>query len=261
MTSLPNLRPGAASQFQRGNSTGCLFLHGFMASPSEVGWAGDYLHKTYGYTVFVPRLAGHGVDPAHMNRMRWQDWYAQAQDSYHILQAQCERVIVIGHSMGGLLALLLAATQPVAGVVSVATPITAPSSRMRRARLLSWFKPYNQNPPSDALQTAIHAEQTRRGDPKIGRVHYVAWATRAVYELYLLMEIMPEYLPQITAPLLLLTADHDGTVVKGDEQFIAQHVKSTHIEQCSVTQGGHIMFQDVGREEAFRLLGEFIQRL
>ena len=114
---------GAEPQFYRGNQIGCLVLHGFMASPNEVGWMGQHLAEE-GYTVYVPRLTGHGINPEHMTRMRWQDWYGQVLDSYHILRQQCEQVYIIGHSMGALLALLLAADDrlTVDGVIVAAAP-------------------------------------------------------------------------------------------------------------------------------------------
>nr|MCU0514853.1 alpha/beta fold hydrolase [Anaerolineae bacterium] len=148
---LPRLRPGAAPRFHRGDSTGCLVLHGFMASPAEVGWLSDYLAQKHHFTVYTPRLMGHGLAPEHMARMRWQDWYAQALDGYHLLRAQCATVYVVGHSMGGLLALLLAGAEAVEAVVCAAAPLTPPSRRMPYAHWLRLVLPYTQHPTAADL--------------------------------------------------------------------------------------------------------------
>src|SRR5690606_32782666 len=134
-----NLMYGAEPQFYRGNHIGCLVVHGFMASPAEVVWVGQHLAEQ-GYTVYVPRLTGHGIDPTHMQRMIWQDWYAQVLDAYHILRQQCDVVVAIGHSMGGLLSLLLASDHPLDALVVCATPINLGENRLtlRHADLLHY---------------------------------------------------------------------------------------------------------------------------
>ncbi|MGB1288267.1 MAG: alpha/beta hydrolase, partial [Aggregatilineales bacterium] len=178
---LPEIMPGAGAQFHPGNTIGCLLIHGYMASPGEVGWMGAYLAEQ-GYTVSVPRLPGHGIDPTHMPRMRWQDWYAHILDMYDVLAAQCERVYVIGHSMGGMLATLLASQRQVAGLVIADTPFILNDARMQYAKPISVIKPYMDFPTGDDLQHTILTEQKKRGEALTGRVNYSKWATRAVHE-------------------------------------------------------------------------------
>src|SRR4030095_16396304 len=96
------IMPGAEPYFHRGGKVGCLCLHGFTASPAEVKWFAQHL-AAEGYTVYAPRLAGHGTRPQDLARTRWTDWYASASDGYHLLRQQCEKVFVCGMSMGGLL--------------------------------------------------------------------------------------------------------------------------------------------------------------
>jgi carboxylesterase len=262
MANLPRLLPGAEPQFYRGNEIGCLVLHGFMAAPSEVKWLAAYLAQTHGYTVYAPRLTGHGVDPTHMLRMRWQDWYAQALDGYHLLRAQCEQVYVIGHSMGGLLALRLAAALPVAGVIVAGAPLTIPNRLMYISLPLSLILRYTFHPPGEPLESQIIAEQTRRGEPAIGRTHYRYWASRAVYELYQLIQTAPPYVAQIRVPLLLVYAEFDDTVNWGDHILLRHHARGTEwIEEHILKAGAHVIFQDVARAEAFQTVGDFIQRV
>jgi carboxylesterase len=261
MDTLPVYRPGAEPRFSRGNEIGCLVLHGFMASPSEVGWLSDHIAQECGYTVYTPRLTGHGVNPQDMNRMRWQDWYLQALDAYNLMRALCDRVYIIGHSMGGLLGLLIAAQYPVDGLVAAAAPLTVPEARMKHTPWLSYLRPYLPRPNGQRLHEIIVAEQLRRGEPTIGRVHYDRWATRAVYELYQLILLTRPYVPDVTAPLLLLYAAADDTVNVDDDFTLQTEVGSRHVERCRVKQGHHILFQDEGRDEAFACVTDFLQRM
>lgn len=260
--STPQLLPGAQPRFHRGNGIGCLVVHGFMASPAEVGWLGDHLAQEAGYTVYVPRLPGHGMDARHMRRMRWQDWLGQVLDGYQLLAQQCDKVYIAGHSMGGLLALMLAAQQPQAlgGVIVAASPIVPPAPIMRWTRWLSLVRPYSYHPSEDDLNATILAEQDARDEETVGRVHYARWSSRAVYELYLLIGETEQILPQVTAPLLLLYAEQDITAAAHNAERIAQSVSSEQVETVLIDEGAHIMFQDVGREVAFDAVAAFIAK-
>ncbi|MGJ3239604.1 MAG: alpha/beta hydrolase [Anaerolineae bacterium] len=262
MADLPQLNQGAEPRFYRGGDVGCLVVHGFMASPAEVAWAGDYLAQQ-GYTVYVPRLTGHGINPRHMRRMRWQDWYAQVLDSYHILRQQCQRVVVIGHSMGGLLALLLASEHPLDALVVSASPfmLGARNTSVRYARWLDYLMPYTIHESEPELNAQIVAEQRQRGEPITSRVHYRRWSSRAVHQFYLLEQSVQAHITRVSAPLLLLYAEQDSTGTPEDAQQIARAVRSTHIETYLLDAGGHIIFQDRGRGEAFAALVDFIARI
>jgi carboxylesterase len=262
MTKIPKLIRGAEPQFYHGGSVGCLISHGFMASPAEVGWLGQYLAER-GHTVYVPRLTGHGIDPLHMRRMRWQDWYGQVLDVYHILRQQCEQVILMGHSMGALLSIILAANEPVDGLVVTAAPISLreKSLSLRLARYLKVFLPYTMHPSEKELNAEIEAEQVKRGEAVLSRVHYAKWSTRAVHEFGLAEKIAREHLPKISTPLLLLYAEGDETGTVSDMELIASTVRSKVLEKHVLKDGAHIIFQDAGREEAFRVVSDFVSRI
>ena len=262
MTKIPKLIQGAKPQFYPGNHIGCLVTHGFMASPNEVEWAGHHLAKQ-GYTVYIPRLTGHGINPAHMKRMRWQDWYAQVLDGYHILLQQCDTIIAVGHSMGGLLSLLLAADNPVDALAVCASPLTLSESRLatRYARYLSGILPYTHHSSEPELNAGILAEQKKRGEKIIGRVHYQKWSTRAVHEFYMLEKAVQANLASVTAPLLLLYAEQDTTGSPEQAELIARAVRSKQLETHYLKEGAHIIFQDKGRDEAFAVLADFVSRI
>lgn len=260
MQELPKLLPGAAPQFYRGNQTGVLVVHGFMAAPPEVAWAGMHLAEQ-GYTVYVPRLTGHGIDPRHMERMRWQDWYGHVLDGYHILRQQCDRVFVMGHSMGGLLSILLAAETPeVAGLIIAASPLLLANRLMPYSRLLAPIRAYTEHPSEPELNAQIEAEQARRGEPVLSRVHYSTWSTRSVHELYQLTLLANEHLPRVTQPLLLIYAEQDINIPPRNIEVIRAAVQSTDIEEVILKRGGHIIFQDADRDVAIEAVGSFVRQ-
>src|SRR5512134_2949565 len=100
--------------------TGVLLIHGFTATTAEVRPLAKVLRQN-GYTVAGPLLPGHGTTPEQANRARWQQWVAAGEAAYRQLAGRCDQVVVGGESMGGLIALYLAAQHPeVAAVLAYA---------------------------------------------------------------------------------------------------------------------------------------------
>jgi esterase/lipase len=115
-----NIRPGNGSQIVwyddslRTKTEYCLlYLHGFSASPMEGYPVHMNVGKQLGMNTFIPRLAEHGLiteDP--LLNMTPDNIWTSAKEALVIAQAFGEKVIVIGTSTGGTLALKLAAEFP-----------------------------------------------------------------------------------------------------------------------------------------------------
>lgn len=256
---LPKVQAGAEPFFFRGGEVGCLCLHGFTASPAELRWMGEYLAER-GCTVYGPRLPGHATDPRDLLRLRWRDWYAAALDGWAVLRAQCQQVFVVGHSMGGLLALLLAAERPVAGAVIQAAPIRFRSRLIRAAGWLKYGLRFTDQIDTSSVIEVIRAEQQRRGEAVIGRLRYNQWASAGVAQLYALSCETRRHLPEIKAPLLLIYSTVDRTVPPENIDLIRREAGSVSVESHLLHQTDHILPQDVERETVFALTADFIAR-
>ncbi len=257
--SLPSILPGAEPFFSRGNAIGCLCIHGFMASPSEIYWQAKHLAEQ-GYTVYAPRLPGHGGDYRAMSRLRWSDWYDAALNGWSTLRAQCDQVFVIGHSMGGMLGLLLATSVIVNGLVMLASPVIFRHRLMANANWFKFVRPFTDQHDKTSLAQIVREEQVRRGEAINGRVRYDIWSTAAVYELYDLAGAVREHLPRVTAPLLLIYSQGDQTVSLENRDYIAAHVGSKLVEQHTLQRSDHILTMDVERETVFQYVADFLSR-
>jgi carboxylesterase len=96
----PDILPGAEPFSRRGSSTGVLVLHGFTGSPESLRPLAERLAGA-GYSVELPRLPGHGTSLEDMMTTSWEDWSTTALDAYDELTGRCERVAIVGLSMGG----------------------------------------------------------------------------------------------------------------------------------------------------------------
>jgi carboxylesterase len=109
-----------------GNGTAILMLHGFSASPSELRLLADGLNWL-GYSVRAPLLPGHGSDPRRLNSTRAEDWKDAVARELAQMRANSDRVVVIGLSMGGLLALWMVEE----GLTSAETFVINPALEVR----------------------------------------------------------------------------------------------------------------------------------
>jgi carboxylesterase len=214
-----------------------------------------------GYTVYAPRIAGHGTNPYDLARMRWQDWFASALDAYQVLRQQCDQVFVCGLSMGGVLALLLSATEKVDGVIALAAPMMLKRPlEPNYLRLAKYIVRYtNQGDQTDFPKYVIEQQQLR-GETPIGRVRYNLWPTAAVEQLALLIQHTAGQLHQVKAPLLLVYSEGDVTVGLESQARIVQGVRSVDKQVMILKASGHILTQDREHAVVFERVTEFIRQ-
>jgi carboxylesterase len=252
---------GAEPFYYPGGDIGCLCLHGLTASPAEVAWLGAFLAEQK-VTVYGPRCAGHGVDYQQLRHLRWQDWYLSALDGYHLLRSQCQKVVVAGLSMGGLLALLLGASVPVDGLVAMAAPVIFQKPfQMNTARWLKRVRPFLDMPDHSNFPQWLVEEQKRRGEQPAGRVRYDTWATQAVEELKKLGDLVDTQLPEITAPTLLMYSEGDTTVPLINRDHLKSRLGSESISTHTLSKSDHILVQDVEYQDVLHQIGQFIRNM
>jgi carboxylesterase len=99
---------------------GLVLVHGFTGSPVSMRPLGELL-AAKGFRVEVPRLPGHGTHARDMQHTRYADWRAEVARTVERLAKAAERVVLVGLSMGGTLALDVASSgeHAVASVVCI----------------------------------------------------------------------------------------------------------------------------------------------
>ncbi len=240
---------GAEPFYRRGGAVGALLLHGFTGTPSEMRPLGEALAGA-GLTVLGVRLAHHATQPRDMFRSHWHDWYTSALDGYYLLRDQCATIFVMGLSMGGTLALYLAAHQPVAGVVSLAGPsrprFEAMGWRARHGRAVSYCMPFlPKGAPSPT------------GDP--GHLSYPQYPVRAIPQFRALLAEMSAALPQVTAPALIIQSHADEAVPDANADYIYAHLGSAQKELLWLDRSGHILPEEVESAVVFERTLAFVR--
>lgn len=129
--------PGAEPIDLRASAThAALLIHGFGDTPQTVRQLAQYLHDVHGWTVRAPLLPGHGRTLAAFDAKGSAAWRAALQKEYDALRATYPTVVLVGLSMGGALATLLAAADPaLPALVLLAPYLTPPANAQRLAPL------------------------------------------------------------------------------------------------------------------------------
>lgn len=97
-----------------------LLIHGFSASTYELRFLVDQLEKNE-IPFYLPTLTGFGINDMHLlANIKPSDWLRDVVNAYDTLSALAEKISVVGHSMGGLLALYLSQIKEVDKVILTA---------------------------------------------------------------------------------------------------------------------------------------------
>jgi carboxylesterase len=226
-----------------------LMIHGFTGSPAEFRRVGYFLNDL-GYTVHAICLPGHGTKPEDMIRTTWIDWWGHVNDTYAFLRQQGFRQIsVMGHSMGGLLAMRLALFQPVKGVISLAAPIYLQHRKAGLAVFLQHFLKYINKRPQTSPQ--IRAESCA----------YSKTPLPCVVSLNKLLRQVKISLPRLSSPLFIAQGMRDGTVRPESAHFILNQVLSKHKQIEYYPNSSHALLLDQEREKVYKDVHGFLQTI
>ncbi|WP_088188767.1 alpha/beta fold hydrolase [Desulfosporosinus sp. FKA] len=240
-----------------GNPVGCLLIHGFSGSPSEMRYLGERL-AALGWTVLGIRLSGHGTTPEEMAKTRWEDWVSDAEAGVTELRKTCSKVIGMGLSMGGLLALHLATLDLVDGLVSMNSPMLLADRRTRYVRLIRPFRKFVTKPkspiagqvPSDSRVTQLKPE----------RFVYDKIPIDSLISLNKAIHKVRRELKHIKCPALLMQSRKDFTVDPASVQMIRKSIQACEPEVLYWEHSGHILTLGTERDDVVLKVHEFLQR-
>lgn len=243
-----SLRPGAEPFYFAGGSTGALLIHGFTGATRDMRALGQALNDD-GLTALGVRLAHHGTHADDMNRSRWQDWYASALDGYHLLCAQCERVVVVGISMGGMLGLRLAAHLPVAGIVTMSTPTYL------------FYRRSGLRPHVAGLYSLLFRFVVKQGvEVNDYTAGYPVFPTHAVGEFYALLKETDPLLSRIRVPVLLIHSRADAFIPPENMPYLYDRLSNAPREMFWLYRSAHVITRDTERETLFEHIRAWVRQ-
>ncbi|MET9952680.1 alpha/beta fold hydrolase [Streptomyces sp. NPDC006339] len=242
--------PGAEPYRHEGGEVGVLLCHGFTGSPQSMRPWAEYLAGR-GLTVSLPLLPGHGTRWQDMQLTTWHDWYAEVDRALRELTERCERVFVMGLSMGGALTLRLAARHgdAVSGIVLVNPGNKVHGVAARALPVVRHFVPSTKGIASDIAK------------PGAVEIGYERVPLHAAHSLRRFFRIVDAELPQVTQPMVLLHSPQDHVVPPADSARILSRVSSTDVKEVLLEQSYHVATLDHDAERIFEESWAFVARL
>lgn len=242
-----------------------VYLHGFSADRHEVEPLITDLARDLGANAYFARLSGHGRDGIALGEVSVADWLADASEAVAVGGRIGERVVVLGTSTGGTLA-LWAAAQPEAAERVAALVLISPNLGVRdpSARVLTW-------PWGGVLARAVVGPE-RCFEPATPdqALHWtVCYPTRALLPMMALVEhVRSMDLERVRVPTLLVYSTEDQ-VVDPDETArvlgaLGGEGPTVHVVEGSGDPAEHVIAGSImspGTTDAIReRILEFLER-
>lgn len=108
--------------FLKGGDTGILLIHGYAASSLTMKPIAYALNKS-GFTVYCPLLPGHGTTTEDLEKVCIENYYDYIEKAYKTLHKKTSKIVVVGHSLGSLLAIRLAKNHKLEAVILISPPL------------------------------------------------------------------------------------------------------------------------------------------
>ncbi len=246
MNILPDHSPFSSPFTGTGPRTGVVVSHGFTGSPHGVrDWASSLANA--GFAVRLPLLPGHGTSWQELAKTRWQDWHAALDAAYLELAEECDTVVVAGLSMGGALALRIAATRPVAGVVVVNPGLVIDDPRAPLAGILKFVLKSTPAIANDILK------------PDMDEGAYPRTPVAAAHELNKMFKDTVRLLPRVTAPVRVYRSAVDHVVSESSMAALHRGLTNAPLEVIRLENSYHVATMDNDAPEIFRGTAEFVR--
>ena len=234
----------------RNPSVGVLLVHGLNGSRRDMAQLAHFIAEQ-GFIAENILLPGHGTRVNDLMRLGWTDWDEAVRKELHALKQRCDLVFIIGHSIGGSLALHRAAHEEVAGIITMCSPI----------HMFPWMRPLIKL--GKYVLPMVPTIREDVNDPD-GRSLYTRDVYRwtALWPVDSLINFLPELrreLPRVTCPALIMGSIHDHVIPYQDAVGIYRRISSPDKHLVTFYHSFHVITKDYDREEVFAKALSFIK--
>jgi carboxylesterase len=232
------------------SDTGVLALHGFTGSPSSVRGIAEAMAAA-DLHVEAPRLPGHGTDVADMLPTRWSDWVGEVATAHARLAERTDRIVAVGQSMGGSLALWTALHRPLIRGLVLINPLTEPQPAELRQMI------------GDLLAVGTEVVPGIGSDIARPGVTEIAYAETPLAPLISLLDDgvgpMADRYGELTMPLLLFTSRQDHVVEPRQSEHLARTYGGA-VDHRWLERSYHVATQDYDADDIVAAALDFTLR-
>ena len=221
-------------------------LHGFSATRQETAPLAERVAAALGANLFETRLTGHGHTRQPMHEVQAEDWLDDTAEALAIGARLGDRIVVIGTSTGGTLALAMSNhdTADAVSDIVVISPNLQPGDGKA-----AWL-----TRPAGPLIARLIAGDTRSWEAH-NELQARYWSTsypiEAAIEMMRLVDLLDSRLPlQLQQNLLVLLSP--------DDEVVSPEATRQAFEQISAPHKALIEIEDVGDPSNHVLAGDIL---
>jgi len=243
---------GEGFALPRDGAPALLLLHGGGDTPQTLRYLGDSLHQR-GFAVRAPLLPGHGRTLEDFRQVTADQLIGAVRAEFDELRARHTWAGVIGISMGGALAVQLAAEASTVRAVGLIAPYLAMPPHIATAAKWAWLwgpvKPLLRSDDGVSIRDPI--EQDRN-------LAYGVFTASGLVALSRIVERAVAVLPRVTAPTIMIQSREDNRVTVADGERAFARLGSSDKRLEWMNGAAHVITVDYGRERVFELLGDWM---
>lgn len=239
--------------------SGVIILHGFTANLESVRTLFEPLSRL-DLKLAAPLLRGHGESsPEHLCGVTWKEWLADAEKALEELAGSDGKAVVLGHSMGALLAMQLAVRHPekVDSIILATVPLRL-TSALGPGRPLHFLASFISCFVDRWEMEARFADPANAIVPK-----QYEWApTKSILSMFELLDETARIMGQIRRPALILHCRKESIVLPESADIVFRSL-ATPPENKSIVwldKSDHQIFCDCERHVAVDAAVGFITR-
>jgi carboxylesterase len=245
---------GEGFVLERAGAPAILLLHGAGDTPQTLRYLATTLHEQ-GFHIAAPLLPGHGRTIREFSHVTADALSDAARNAYRELRERHDWVAVIGLSMGGALAVQLAANNDDLPALGLLAPYLGMPWTIERFAQWSWL--WGALVPAVRSGDGISVLDPIERERSLAYGVFTATALRA---LRITMRRAVAGLPNVIAPTLVVQSRCDNriSVTDAERAFALLGAREKHFEW--VTGAAHIITVDYGREKVAELVVAWMER-
>lgn len=226
--------------------TGVLCIHGFTGGPYEVQPFADYITEQTGWTVKVPTLPGHGEMLA-LKKMTADHWLMEAELALRELKKEADRIIIVGFSMGGLIALYLAMRYKIDKLVL----LSAAAKYISVRQIMEEMKGIAADAAKWKLsenELFLHYQYKMLHTPLL-----------STFEFLKVVKLVSPYYQSIQVPVCIVQGLKDGIVPATASEFLYDNIGSKEKMVIHSATGRHLICYSDDCEDWFSRVTAFMK--
>ena len=242
---------GAGPFYFEGNRIGIIMIHGGGGGTcADLKPLAEDLHKKGGYTISVPLLPGFGTSPKDLKNIHIEEWKSALNKELGMLMEKCDQIIVGGHSMGGILTLILAANKNFNGIFTISAFVGVRNFLFHLVPFFQLFVKYH----------SVNSEQFKI-DTNGKWIGYNKIPLNIAIKIKKLMKEMKKSLSNVNTPALLFQGCLDSDIKKSSIDYIFINISTKNKKKVWLTQNGHPILESPDHNQIVSELFNFINKI